>query len=219
MNIPKRFQNPSTLVSVVLLIAPFARAEERSVPPVIVIRYCSGCHGIDGKSKLPYIPRLASLNAEYIQRKIANFKAAATPPVDETFQRSSKDGFTPEGTAHMVGTAHALPEKDLQAAAQWYAAQQPAPGKSGKWQVMKEGKDLYINGLPSRHVPACQSCHGPEAQGTDKAPRLAGQNATYLLGQLALFRADNRKRSPMTEVARSLENEQARALAAYLQSH
>ena len=219
MNIPKRFQNPSTLASVVLLIAPFARAEDHSVPPVIVIRYCSGCHGIDGKSNLPYIPRLAGLNAEYIQRKVANFKAATVSPVDEAFQRSSKDGFTPEGTAHMVGTARALSEKDLRTAAQWYAAQRPAPGKSTKRQLVEEGRELYINGLQSRRVPACQSCHGPEAQGTEKAPRLAGQNATYLLGQLALFRADNRKRSPMTEVARSLENEQARAVVAYLQSH
>jgi len=50
-------------------------------------------------------------------------------------------------------------------------------------------------------------------------PRLAGQNAAYVVGQLALFRSGAHRQSPdMTAVARNLEDGQARAVAAYLQS-
>jgi cytochrome c553 len=225
MNMPKWLPFASKLVPAVLLIAPFARGEERSSPPAIVTRYCSGCHAIDGKSQLPYIPRLAGLNAEYTERKLADFRAAAPSLVDEKFNRvahigsfGKPDGFTSQATAQMVGPARAISETDLQAAAAWYSTQQPAPGKQGKRQAIEEGGNLYVNGLESQRIPACQTCHGPGAQGTDTAPRLAGQHAAYLLGQLAQFRSSNRAHSPMTEVARSLENGQALALAAYLQS-
>ena len=51
------------------------------------------------------------------------------------------------------------------------------------------------------------------------APRLAGQNAAYVVGQLAFFRAGGRRQSPeMTAVAQNVEADQARAVAAYLQS-
>jgi len=50
-------------------------------------------------------------------------------------------------------------------------------------------------------------------------PRLAGQNAAYVVGQPALFRSGAHRQSPdMTAVARNLEDGQARAVAAYLQS-
>jgi len=48
---------------------------------------------------------------------------------------------------------------------------------------------------------------------------LAGQNASYVVGQLALFRATDLQQSPaMAAVAQHLERDQARAVAAYLQS-
>ena len=50
------------------------------------------------------------------------------------------------------------------------------------------------------------------------APRLAGQNALYVAAQLVLFRTGQRQNSPMTEIARRLESDQVRSLAAYLQS-
>jgi cytochrome c553 len=221
----KWFKYGSAL-SAVLLIVPFASAEPRSTAPAIVTRYCSGCHGMDGKSQLPYIPRLAGLSATYSERKLASFRAAASAPVDEAFNRiahigsASKDaGITASATAHMVGTSHAISDEDLKAAAEWYAAQVPAHGRGGNGKLIEEGRNLFINGLESQGLPACQTCHGPEAQGTDKAPRLAGQNAAYVVGQLAHFRTGDSHNSPeMTGVARYVERDQARAVAAYLQS-
>src|ERR1035441_3081008 len=87
------------LASAVLLIVPSAWAEQGTGgAPAIVTHSCSGCHGVDGNSQLPYIPRLAGLNAAYVEHKLASFRAAASPPVDERSEerRLGKEG-TPAG--------------------------------------------------------------------------------------------------------------------------
>lgn len=221
----ERFQTGRLLVIGVLLVTPFAAAQKRTSPPAVVTRYCSGCHGVAGQSQLPFIPRLAGLNSAYMQGRLNSFRTANSPPVDEIIGRIShpgkatgRRGTTAVATVHMVGTAKAVSPKDVAAAAQWYAAQEPARGRDANTKEIENGRSLYTQGLNAQHLSACQSCHGPEAKGTDTAPRLAGQNASYLLGQLVHFRGDEKSASPMTEVARSLETSQARALAAYLQS-
>lgn len=194
--------------------------------PAIVTQSCSGCHGVDGNSQLPYVPRLARLNAAYVEHKLASFRAAASPPVDEALSRvvrtgraSADAGITPAATVHMVRVARAVSGEDGKAAAQWYASRMLARGQSGKPKSIEEGRSLFTNGLQSRGLLACQTCHGCAAQGSDFAPRLAGQNASYVVNQLALFRATDRQHSPaMMAVAQHLESDQARAVAAYLQS-
>jgi cytochrome c553 len=191
MNILKRVQYGFVLRATVLLVTPFACAQVRSDPPAIIIRYCSGCHGLDGQSQLPYIPRLAGMGAPYLEARFASYEAAASPPVDEAFHRilhignpSKHTGLTSAAKAQMVGVAHVVSDENSKVAIRWYAAQQPTPGKSRKGKVIEEGRNLYINGLQSQGLPACQTCHGPAAQGTETAPRLAGQNAAYVFGQL-----------------------------------
>ena len=46
---------------------------------------CSGCHGVDGNSQLPYFPKLAGLDAKYAEKKLAIFQETASPPVDELY--------------------------------------------------------------------------------------------------------------------------------------
>ena len=214
------------LPAAVLLIVPSAWAEHTGGVPAIVTWTCSGCHGVDGNSQLSYIPRLAGLNAAYVERKLTSFRAAASPPVNEALSRvvsmgraSTDAGITPAANVHMVGVARAVSGEDGKAAAQWYASRMPARGKSGKPKLIEEGRSLFNNGLQSQGLLACQICHGSEAQGSALAPRLAGQNAAYVVSQLAFFRATDRQQSSqMTVVAQHLERDQARAVAAYLQS-
>ena len=209
-----------------LVAAPFAPAQEHLAAPPVVTRYCSSCHGMDGKSQLPYIPRLAGLSAKYTAAKLASFRAVAPAPVDETFSRVAHLGsavkdphITSLAAVHMVGIARTISPEAVKAASAWYAAQTPANPRGTRGRLIDEGKDLFINGLESQNLPACQTCHGSEAEGTDKAPRLAGQNAAYIVNQLALFRSGERHNAPeMSGVARYVESAQARALAAYLQS-
>ena len=215
------------LPAAVLLIVPSTwAAQHTGGAPAIVTQSCSGCHGVDGNSQLPYIPRLAGQNAAYVERKLASFRAAAAPPVDEGPGRvgragsaSAGAGITNAATVNMVGIARSLSGEDEKAAAQWYASRTPAPGTSGKPKLIEEGRSLFAKGVDSQGLLACQACHGAEAQGSALAPRLAGQHASYVVSQLALYRAPGRQHSPeMAAVAQHLERGQAQAVAAYLES-
>jgi len=63
------------------------------------------------------------------------------------------------------------------------------------------------------------SCHGTNGVG-GKAPRLGSQNSTYLVDQLLRFRAGTRAHDApkMTAIAKQLDKEQIRAVAAFLAS-
>ena len=68
-------------------------------------------------------------------------------------------------------------------------------------------------------MPACASCHGPKAAGNGIFPRLAGQNAQYLLAQLRYFRSgvrNDKNADIMKQVAIHLTDEQMSAVADYL---
>jgi cytochrome c553 len=62
----------------------------------------------------------------------------------------------------------------------------------------------------------CASCHGPQGQsGTDKFPRLAGQNAQYLIKQMKDFASGQRKSPVMKTPSNRLTDSQMRAVALY----
>jgi cytochrome c553 len=62
----------------------------------------------------------------------------------------------------------------------------------------------------------CASCHGPQGQsGTDKFPRLAGQNAQYLIKQMKDFASGQRDSPVMKTQANRLTDSQMRAVALY----
>ena len=218
------FRYGSLATAAVLSLTLFASARPDRVAPHIVSRNCSGCHELDGRSQLPYVPRLAGLSANYTERKLSKFRAASTTPVDEALSRimpfGSKDSnATRTAVENMIGIAHAISDEDGKAAVEWYAAQKPAPGRRGDGKLIKKGEEVFMAGVQSQNLAACQSCHGPNAEGSDTAPRLAGQNAEYLLNQLALFRAGDPDQYPeMAKVAKNIGSDRARAVVEYLQS-
>lgn len=227
MKVRKIFKPAVIATAAALMLCPLASAQKRWDAPRVVTWNCSGCHGIDGNSQPPYFPRLAGLNAAFAEQRIAQFQADAPPPVDELFYRlvaavSPGSGASRRETrTNMIGIGHAITKEETKAAVEWYAKQKPAPGRSGNPALIERGKELYLKGLPAQGLPACQTCHGAQAQGTGKIPGLAGQNGSYVLGELAKFNAGDRQHAPeMTTVAKHLdsESEEFRALAAYLQS-
>jgi cytochrome c553 len=161
-----------------------------------------------------------------MERRVWSFRAASLSPVDEAITRIIHIGSAPRekdvsaaASVHMIGVASAVSDKDLKAAAQWFSAQAPAHGRNGKGKANEEGRALFVDGEESRGLRACQGCHGAEAQGSETAPRLAGQHAAYIGSQLTLFRAGSHPESPeMTVIARYLSESQARAVAAYLET-
>ena len=202
--------------------------QKKWAAPLVVTNYCSGCHGVDGNSQLPYFPKLGGLSAQYASKKIGAFKEPSGPPVDELFWWTLKVVGTKKGPGNvtsdernnMEGVAHAAKPEVVKEAVDWYAKQPPARGHgSGDAALMAQGRALLEKGVPEQKILACAACHGPSAEGKGVAPRLAGQNAEYMEGQLVKFRKGDRSHAPeMTMVTRDLDAAQAHAAAVYLQS-
>ena len=225
MNIPKLFSRAATGTGLLAILSN-ASAQKSWDAPHIVTTYCSGCHGIDGNAELPYFPKLAGLDPAYAEKKLAAFEEVS-PPTDELFYaigklvsaKSDAGNVTRQERINMEGVAHAAKPEVIKEAVLWYAKQTSAPGHSANKTLVAEGKELYMKGVPAQKVLPCITCHGPDARGKASAPRLAGQNAEYIESQLAKFRRGDRRHAPeMTMVTRDLDDEQARAAAAYLQS-
>jgi cytochrome c553 len=202
--------------------------QKKWAAPTVVTNYCSGCHGVDGNSQTPYFPKLGGLDANYAGKKMGAFKEPNGPPVDELFwwtlqvagSRKGPGNVTSDERNNMEGVAHAATPAVLKEAVEWYAKQAPARGHGkGASTLMEEGRTLLTKGMPEQKILACAACHGPNAEGKGAAPRLAGQNAPYMEGQLVKFRKGDRSHSPeMTMVTRDLDPAQAHAAAVYLQS-
>lgn len=216
-----------SVVSAVALIVISPVASAQGSAPRIVTWNCSGCHGIDGNAQLRHFPRLAAQDASYIEQRIAAFQAAPTPPSDDLLYWLMKPAAakkvaassTPEARADMVGIAHATSAQEAKAVAAWYSNQKPAPGRSANPALVESGKALFVNGSSAKGVSACQDCHGAQARGQATIPRLAGQNSGYMVNQLKHFRAGSRAHpTDMTSSATRLDNDEIRALAAYLAS-
>jgi len=74
--------------------------------------------------------------------------------------------------------------------ATWYAS--PAPASHAR--AGGEPPALISGGDPSRKLPGCATCHGPDGAGqAPLIPRLAGQKALYLELALQDFRAGIRR--------------------------
>ncbi len=210
----------------VLLAATVTPAVTQTPETPRIVRWnCSGCHGLTGNAQPPYLPRVAGLSAAYEQRRIAEFRGTATPHIDEAFyrlflpHREATDAGRQQARINMVGIAHALTPEEIQSSTAWYASQTADAGRAGNAALIAAGKLLYLGGMPSQKMLACQTCHGADAQGKSGVPRLAGQNGDYVIREMAKFKAGDRKHAPeMTVVTEHVDDDQFRALAAYLQS-
>jgi cytochrome c553 len=150
-------------------------------------------------------PRLNAQTAEYLTAQLKGFREHAR---GETDARS-----------YMWAIASQLDDATVKSLADYFSAQNAIPGAAGDPALMAAGQQIFEHGVPDKGVPACASCHGAQAQGAGQFPRLAGQHEAYLLRQIEVFKNGTRANAPvMTAVAHTLSDEQAKAVAAYLQS-
>jgi cytochrome c553 len=61
-----------------------------------------------------------------------------------------------------VGNVTLLEDSTIDGLARYYAAQ-PRPRISGDAKLIGEGRRLFEEGVPSRDIAACASCHGKDA--------------------------------------------------------
>lgn len=168
---------------------------------------CSNCHGATGNSRSPMFPNLAAQQKAYIVAQLTGFRA-----------HSRRD---PAGFEYMWGLSRKLTDDQIKELADYFAAQTLQHGPiEGKLERIEAGKAIFTGGIPTKSVPPCSSCHGPQGQGNAIFPRIAGQHADYLVKQLTIFqRTDERPGGVvMKPVAHGLSTQNIVAVAEYLQA-
>ncbi|WP_097459608.1 c-type cytochrome [Mangrovitalea sediminis] len=167
---------------------------------------CMSCHGNLGQGNAAAaFPRLAGLSSAYIEKQLNDIRAGTRQ------------------NAIMQPIAKSLSEGQIKAVADYYAGLQPqATPVTATTEQLALGREIAVNGLWSKSVPACTRCHGAGAQGVGAAfPELAGQHASYIQAQLKAWQQGMRHNDPvgvMAAVAHQLDEKQVQAVATYLAS-
>ncbi len=169
----------------------------------IVNQVCAACHAVDGNSAIAANPKLAGLNAEYINKQLANFKSG---------ERKN---------AVMSGMVAGLSPQDMLNLGAYYSAQQPKPDTSKDKVLAQFGQKIFQGGVQGSGVPACAACHGPQGKGVPvEFPRLAGQHSDYIYTQLNDFRLGTRANDGakmMRTIAAKMTDIEMKAVSAYIQ--
>jgi cytochrome c553 len=165
---------------------------------------CANCHGVSGRSISPTFPNLAAQTVPYLEAQLRAFR-------DQT-------RADPDALSFMWGMASQLNDTTIEAISTYYAAQAPARAKTGDAKRTARGKQIFEEGITSQAVPACATCHGPQARGDNIFPRLAGQHADYLVKQALAIQRGLRAAPVMHDVIKDLSQDQMRAVATYLES-
>jgi cytochrome c553 len=146
---------------------------------------CMACHGVDGGGMAGAgNPRLAGLNAAYLQKQLDDFASGT------------------RASPMMQATAKALSEDERQALATYYSKQPIAPALAKPPVPMPAtdgvGAVLATRGRWSEQVPACVQCHGPGGIGVgEHFPPLAGQSSAYIEAQLKAWQRGARHNDPL----------------------
>jgi cytochrome c553 len=169
--------------------------------------YCEICHGVSAQGFHGYypIPRLAGQQTEYLQNQLQAFVE---------HRRTNNI---------MFNVGHVLSPAMIAALAANFKDLNPKPLGGASKDLVADGKKIFEEGIPAANVPACSSCHGPEAKGNGPFPRLAGQLFDYVSNKLTNWDKE-RGQNPakpdesaiMEPIAHNLTQPQIKAVAAYL---
>lgn len=158
---------------------------------------CITCHGLHGGGNGSGAPRLAGLDAGYLERQLIAYA---------------------DGRRHhpqMSWITEQLDSKARQRVSLYYAAMP----YSGRLVDAGQAPKLWLEGDAQRGLPACAACHGKRGQGMGPAnPPLAGQPAAYVAEQLEQWRQGRRRNDPgdvMLRISQLLTPAESRMLARY----
>ena len=173
----------------------------------IAAQVCAACHAGDGNSPTAANPKLAGQIPEYLAKQLANFKPQGG-------KKAERDNPI------MAGMVANLSDGDMKNVAAYYGAQKLKPAAASDKELAALGQKLYRGGNAASGMPACAGCHGPNGAGMpSQYPRISGQFAEYIEGQLKAFRAGSRANDPngmMRGVAVRLNDREIQALAEYV---
>ena len=171
---------------------------------------CARCHGRDGNGGADgAFPRLAGQSADYLYETL----------------RAYAQGNRFSGIMQPV--AASLDEESIRALAEHFAAQKPAMPSSAAGEpdpkLLELGRRIADSGDPGRGVAACSGCHegaGDSRHARDpRYPTLDGLHASYIAGQLRLWRDEARGNTALSRImeaaVRRMTDEQIDAVAEY----
>ena len=174
----------------------------------IANQVCAACHAADGNSAAAANPKLAGQPAEYITKQLQNFKLALQDPNKEGARKS------PVMSAMVVS----LSDEDMLNLGAYYASKAIKVGTAKA--PYAAGQKVYRGGNAATGVAACAACHGPSGAGMPaQYPRLGGQHADYILGQLKAFRSGDRSNDAskmMRTIANKMSDQEMQAVANYV---
>jgi cytochrome c553 len=182
-------------------------ADSRVHGAVLAQQVCANCHGAGGNSVSPNFPALAGQSHAYLVTQLRAFR--------------DKTRHDPQAVTYMWGLARSLTDSQIEQLADYYSAQTARPhgALASIESTIASGQAIYLRGTGGA-APACVTCHGDRAQGTEIVPRLAGQHAAYIERQLRIYQTSNdRPDGGVMKLACSgMTAEDMRAVAAFVQS-
>ncbi len=186
-------------IAIVSIAALHVQAAELSTAELINDR-CATCHGAQGHATSPIFPSLAAQNQDYLIKQLRDFKS----------KKRMSDVMAPQ-------VADISAERIVELAA-FFSARPAKVNRVSDEDLLPVGRYIYNKGNSWSGLPACANCHGEKAYGTATLPRLAGQNARYLLSQLKDFnqRTRTNDNEVMHLVASRLTEMETKAVADYL---
>ncbi len=164
---------------------------------------CAACHGADGNSVNPEWPKLAGQHASYIEKQLHDFRAdKRADPVMSAQAKGIKS------------------DADIADLAAYFSSKKTKLGSADPDKVAL-GEAIYRGGNLTSGVAACSGCHSPDGAGNPAAkfPRIAGQQAKYVVKQLKSFKSGSRNNDPgkmMRNVALKMTDAEMQAVAEYI---
>ena len=157
-------------------------------------QFCRHCHGVGGSSVRDDTPNLAGQNEAYLLVQMEKFVTG-----------KRKNEF-------MEGLIKALTPEERKNIALYFSRQAVVVKPTAGSAQAAAGKKLYES--------VCINCHGANAYGTEKVPRLASQQPGYLRDSITRYRNGSGERIDplMAAYTRNLEDADIANLAAYLAS-
>lgn len=169
---------------------------------------CSACHGVDGNSMINIYPKIAGQHANYLEKQLKDFRAAA-----------KSGGTNGRMDPVMSSMSVALSDQDIADISAYYASQKQTDISVDN--MPKLGEKLYKAGDSAKGITACIACHGPQGKGMGMAgfPMVSGQHSAYTKSQLTKFHNGSRNNdmnSMMRDVSKKLSPKDIEALSVYL---
>lgn len=151
----------STALAVMLSLACSAVVAQQ---PPKGTETCTPCHGPNGNSTIPNYPSIAGQPRTFIENQLVLIREGLRP------------------VKEMQELMKGMPDETIGALATYYAKQPAIPAKvEADATKSKAGAEIASKAL-------CGTCHLGDYRGQAQVPRLAGQNETFLVNSMKMFR-------------------------------